>query len=1736
MKFLAALLLVVASVHSNSLHHYGWAPGQEMVYNYQSQVLTGIPEISQSHWSGIKMNAKVNVQARSDYSLHLRISEPEFFAINGENVRLSETQRVMRESNESVKPETLTEEFKRFLTEPFVAHLKAGMVESLLVSKNEPASITNIKKSVLSQLQMDITGSRQVESNHIQLPVGEEGAEQVSFFTTKEESVQGECLTEYTIHKLPQWKVYELESAWRAEESLVKDFKLSESKTVCEGKPYYMITKTKNLEQCTKSPYFQMYTRDTLVNNDYVSSEVGTTVSTTTSFVCGESLNEFIVRKTHNKRIAELEMLGYKADEMAVSQSQVNMFLLETKPITSRMSLPSTTRVVKSLVYGFPAVNGKVIGEEDVSLEVSQKSEELFGVKPLLPQPSLYKAPHNLLMNLNKEQIIPHVLEQIQKMAREVYQSPESCASKSDVAGKLSTLPMYMRGLDITELEQLESKVLSIARSTNMKSMEKIFYDILSLVGTNPSTMLIVKRVKEGSLPESRLTKIVSLAIRNIRYPTEELLEELVKMIKSSSVKANKQLYTTSLLQLSSLFYHAYISPVTMKNNFPTRIFGVFGTKESTVLTEKYIPHLIEEIERTESEHVGLTAILALGKTGHLKGLKTLVKIIETASLEASTPTKVNHIIARRTIAVNALKRVAIMNPTEIRPILLAIALNPVESAEVRIAAVSVLPFSIPTTAELQKLAIRSWTESSEQVRAFIVSTIRSLAYTKVPELKAVSAKARALLPLIKSEIYGIQYSHTLNISTFIEYLRTLIIRDFQLVNTKESLVPHKFSVKADYYSPSHVMKIPTEFTTYTFGMDFLLEKYLHFFSTEEITTPSIKQQLVKIAEELKLKTRELSTPFGFNYNLFAGIEHSTYLDSAIVMEALEKMTMKFESGLNMEFNEVEGFQVFDASYVFVTETGFPVMATSTMPHVLSLKGSLTMTPMAGNVLPKVSAKFVPVYNGKVQTHCGVISPLTKEFIGTGVEASLHSSLPVEIEGKVTKGQVELSLRMPKTGRQSETLHGFIRPYTYKYNVLQVTPLTHSTSIKTILSGPIVSVEKQVGKSLGVSALVQYKADARALPDLTTVIQGIYQTHFIPTSLKMSSLSLDVSPSQTKEIKLILSLSTKGMMHSLSKKMITEQNIPSQYNQVKTVLSKLEKAHVVEITGMLLGSSGSELKKINLVAAIGAESSGLGMGAVEIAPVMGETYSLRMEGKTTVTAKIMNRWNIEKMIEEPLMGRVEGDLFYGMSNKMEHLKVIAQLEKSEELKKEIRQSPEYKMCKSQQGHQEKLTSVCNVVRSQAVSLDQVDITLKTPQTGLLSFNSPLSTYVEAIARTLTIGNIVSEEKIQGTPDTLNVVARADRTSELITFAQIRTPFSKTVLKNMRFLGLISSGIFPTTMLSNPLEMTALKLTGHPFAQFQAVPSTCRVEPTLFTTFDNVTVDYKINDCEHVLLMDGSRHIPIAITTKTVEGQKKMVKILSGITEIQMIPANTLPLPMKVMMGSEELHPVVGEKLIKKNSEGRILAIVQLFKDNVISVYIPEQGLKVISNGSMIEIVAPQILKNSALGLCGDMNGEFTADLTTPRMCVMRPRLAALSFMLPSGSCSGIPAPLKKEFEHESKICARQTIVPTPVDKLYERISVLNHPTGMTHVVEKQSGKLYISKQMVKTCLSKPISIKQRSVEFVSIPWPSVQARSLERRALSGMALHQELSSLPTVFRKVEFEPVACRSEASSISL
>merc|ERR1712121_400807 len=1083
-----------------------------------------------------------------------------------------------------------------------------------------------------------------------------------------------------------------------------------------------------------------------------------------------------------------------------------------------------------------------------------------------------------------------------------------------------------------------------------------------------------------------------------------------------------------------------------------------------------------------------------------------------------------------------------------------SIIVNPVESAEVRIAAVSILPFAQPTTAELQKLAIRSWMEPSEQVASFIYSTLRSLAYSQVPELRTVGLKARSVLPLIKGERFGIQHSHNVHVSSFVEYLRTLVNNKYELVNSKESLIPHKLSMKTVYYGPSNSIKVPAiEFSAYTYGMDFLLEKYLHFFSAEEQTTSTIREQLNKISEELRLKTRELSTPFSFLFNSWGGIESTMYLDSQIVLESLEQLTSKFESGHEVELYHVGYSMLFDSTYMFVTETGFPILATSSMPLVYSLKGSLMVSPMEGKMMPRINGKFIPVLNGKLVTRFGVISPFTKEVIGSGVDMSVHSSLPVELEGKMSQGQIELSVRIPtesqRSGKKIVPFHGFVMPYTFKHNLLRVAAVSR---VKEIISGIVKQpVKMEIGQSLGLSGRFVYQSNAQFV-DIISYIQKIVQhtplsiipSAIFPSSVRMSSMALVLNPaqSQTKEFNIIVSLSTKGMMHSLSKKMITEHQISSQFSQVQTVLSQLEKANIVEITGMTKGSSGSELQKIQSIIVLGKKSSGISspseshLAVVEVSPINGQqSYALRYEGKIEIP-QVMNRWNVERLVEESLKGGFQGELFFGKSNQMESFKFVAELEKTEELKREIRESPEFKKCMAEQQQNELLTPTCTMVRREAASLDKIHLTFKTPKSLSETY---FMTLLDSVSKAfLVLGNVESELPYHGTEGLLRVEARAERTSQLATYVKVLTPTREVVLRNFRLAALGLGYVFPSTVLSTPMEVAALRMSGN------YMPSTCRVEPSFIRTFDNMTVDYKINDCEHVLLLDGSKHIPVSVIAKTVESEKKIVKILSGITEVKMIPVSG---SMKVMVNVEELRlPTVGQKLIKKNTEGKILVIVQHFQDGVVSVHVPEQGLKVLSNGSRIEVVAPQVLKSRTVGLCGDMNGERTADLKTPRMCVMRPRLAAITYMLnKSGSesgferCSGIsglPSGLKQEFQRESTQCSSETIIPTPVSKLYERISILNKPTGMSHIVDKQSTKLCISKQMVKPCLSKPLSIKQKSVEFVCISQPSAMAHSLEKRALSGESLFQEISQLPTVFRKVEFEPVACKSEMSSISL
>ena len=744
----------------------------------------------------------------------------------------------------------------------------------------------------------------------------------------------------------------------------------------------------------------------------------------TTCVVCGD-LNEFVIRKCLKKDMTTQNPLGWNTEENLKSSATVTIELLKEESSFSPIPTPSELKEKKSLIFEFPESNKQQQNQGQVDRHIDQS-----GIQAVLPQPDLRSSPQQLFQTgLSKSEISRQVVEELKRIANEVFESPESCSSTGDVAGHLSAISKYLLPLSFDELKAVKEEVMQAGANSegSRKVLRSLFYDVLSVVGTNPSTMLIKKDIESGDLTGRAAINALEGAMRSVRTPTKELLKELVQLVKSvkslqwddqktigSSIK---DLYSVGMVQMSKLLYRACIHPVRRMTEFPIRIYGHFCSNESSIITEEWIPYLESELESTssrnqEDEHSRLVAIASIGKLGHIKGLHPLVKVIDgTLSKRPMV----------RSVAVYSLKRIARQNPVVIKPILLSIIDNPAENTQVRIAAVSVLPWAQPSMAQLQKIAVRTWFEPSKQVASFIYSTLKNLAVTEVPELKAVGQKASSLIQMVKPAQYGIQYSHNANYAEFVNYLKTSVSKKVAWVYNEQDVVPTKMSLSNNFYNPTFVVR-GLSYSVYTQGMDHLLEKALYSTGKNSQAGQSVKEQLEKIAQELKIEQREEKTAEVFAQAGMLGYERLYSLNKEYVMEVVERAAealrrnpQVFSEGHSCEYTR--SMQIVDTQLLAPSSSGFLIYQENIMPVVYSVKGFFKGENTIDAAIPiptKVVAKLMPIVNAKIHSHTGVVCPFTEQFIGAGVDAAVHLSTPLEAEIEVDHlDQVSVTIKTP---------------------------------------------------------------------------------------------------------------------------------------------------------------------------------------------------------------------------------------------------------------------------------------------------------------------------------------------------------------------------------------------------------------------------------------------------------------------------------------------------------------------------------------------------------------------------------------------------------------------------------------------------------------------------------------------------------------------------------------------------
>jgi len=138
---------------------YSWSPNVESVFKYTSADLgnalrkTGMPYSTiLSH--PLKLEGEVKVQAFNDQTLRVKLDHIHFYS-NGTEISLTNAHQILdtERSNGGLLGHT-AQIFENSLIAPFMVLTKGGVLKKMIVSKNEPAEVTEIKKMLASDLEM----------------------------------------------------------------------------------------------------------------------------------------------------------------------------------------------------------------------------------------------------------------------------------------------------------------------------------------------------------------------------------------------------------------------------------------------------------------------------------------------------------------------------------------------------------------------------------------------------------------------------------------------------------------------------------------------------------------------------------------------------------------------------------------------------------------------------------------------------------------------------------------------------------------------------------------------------------------------------------------------------------------------------------------------------------------------------------------------------------------------------------------------------------------------------------------------------------------------------------------------------------------------------------------------------------------------------------------------------------------------------------------------------------------------------------------------------------------------------------------------------------------------------------------------------------------------------------------------------------------------------------------------
>merc|ERR1712002_584785 len=425
---------------------------------------------------------------------------------------------------------------------------------------------------------------------------------------------------------------------------------------------------------------------------------------------------------------------------------------------------------------------------------------------------------------------------------------------------------------------------------------------------------------------------------------------------------------------------------------------------------------------------------------------------------------------------------------------------------------------------------------------------------------------------------------------------------------------------------------------------------------------------------------------------------------------------------------------------------------------------------------------------------------------------------------------------------------------------------------------------------------------------------------------------------------------------------------------------------------------------------------------------------------------------------------------------------------------------------------------CSKKLEQSRALDQTDITITTSQTlpkSIYNWARTLNTAAKAVLyQYLTEVSEPSQQQ-----NRINVRLNFDPKIKTVN-VQVQSPRENAVFRNIRLPRSLQN-VLPLIAGQNPVETTFKAVYGKPYY------AKCTIGQGYVQTFDKKSYSYHVDECDHVISSDCSKHLTHAVLAKEVNGLKH-VTLFHEQSKIELRPAQAYSNYV------EEYHVIVnGQKVpLKKNQQITLQSTqeqitVYWSSDNTVEVNTPHTRL--VHRGKTFTVEEKSSAEGNHCGLCGDNNQDMRADVKSSKGCVLSSNwLAAQSYRSKSSQCTPLSVETLNKIRSEEMHCVKFEISKTKIRSVFESV-MRDSKSIMKHSIIHMDSKICFSQDPVIKCSvsTVPKQMRKKTVNFVCLPEGRI-ANMYTEKVEQGEIL-QELKRQEVDFSMEMEQPISCRS-------